>query len=123
MSRSILIVDDDPALLEALTSLISLRLDNIHLHTAALPEDALRLVAAHDYDVVLSDIKLPGMNGLELLRHIRSMRPTTPVVMMTGHGDATLRREALKAGAVAFLEKPFDRNFVISQLQDALEKV
>ena len=62
MARSILIVDDDPALLDALTSMILMRLDDVHLQTAAVPEDALSLIARHNYDIVLSDIKLPGIN-------------------------------------------------------------
>ena len=122
MARSILIVDDDPALLDALTSMILMRLDDVHLQTAAVPEDALSLISSHNYDIVLSDIKLPGMNGLDLLRRILTLRPSTPVVMMTGHGDVTLRQEALNAGAIGFLQKPFDRNTLITQLQEAFGK-
>lgn len=122
MLRSILIVDDDPALLEALSSMILMRLHDIRLHTAALPEDALNLINNHHYDIVLSDIRLPGMNGVDLLRRIRILRPTVPVVMMTGHGDATLRHEVMNAGAVGYLEKPFDRDLLIDQLQEALTK-
>jgi len=102
--------------------MILMRLDDVHLQTAAVPEDALSLIASHNYDIVLSDIKFLGMNGLDLLRHILTLRPSTPVVMMTGHGDATLRQEALNAGAIGFLQKPFDRNTLITQLQEAFGK-
>lgn len=117
----VLIVDDDPALLEALPPMIGFRLANIDCETALSPEEALRLISTKHYDVIVSDIKLPGMNGLDLLRRIRSIRPQTPVVMMTGHGDDTVRQAALSAGAVGFLQKPFDRDELVRQLQGALQ--
>ena len=90
--------------------------------TAHSPEQALRLLSSKHYDAILSDIRLPGMDGLELLRHIRSLRPATPVVMMTAHGDDTVKQAALQAGAVGFLQKPFEREELIRQLQVALHK-
>jgi two-component system C4-dicarboxylate transport response regulator DctD len=120
MKRSILIIDDDPALLEALTAMIRFRLADVHLHTAAIPEDALRLMATREYDVILSDIRLPGMDGLTLLRRIRVLRPAVPVIMMTGHGSDAVRQAAMDAGAVSFLQKPFDRDELVQHLRAAL---
>jgi len=122
MPNVILIVDDDPALLEALPPIIRFRLSHVDSETAHSPEQALRLLSSKHYDAILSDIRLPGMDGLELLRHIRSLRPATPVVMMTAHGDDTVKQAALQAGAVGFLQKPFEREELIRQLQVALHK-
>ena len=68
----------------------------------------MKLVSVSRPDLVLLDILMPGLNGIEVLKRIRSITPTTKVIMVTGNADLRLAREALELGAVAYVDKPFD---------------
>src|SRR5207244_2018005 len=105
----VLIVDDDAALLEALPDALRLRLPEVDVEAVASAEEALRLIAAHDYDAIVSDIKMPGMDGLALLDEVRQIRPETPTLLITGHGEHDLTVLALRGGAYDFIQKPIDR--------------
>ena len=70
----ILLVDDDIALLQALPQVVDLRMKNVHVETCASAHDALELIKEHDYDAIVSDIKMPEMDGIELLSHVREIR-------------------------------------------------
>ena len=120
MSR-ILIVDDDAALLRALPEALRLRLADAAVDTCDSAADALRLIAATDYDAVVSDIKMPGMDGLVLLAEIRSLRPDTPTLLITGHGQHDLVVQALRGGAYDFIPKPIDRDYFVASLKRAIE--
>src|SRR5438309_6998146 len=74
----------------------------------ATSDEGLKLVSVSRPDLVLLDILMPGMNGIEVLKRIRSINPTTKVIMVTGNADLRLAREALELGAVAYVDKPFD---------------
>ncbi|WP_447977273.1 PAS domain-containing protein [Candidatus Nitrospira bockiana] len=75
-----------------------------------------------DYDAVISDIKMPGMDGLTLLRQVRAVKPSIPVMLVTGHGDRDLGVEALRAGAYCFVQKPLDFDFFIEWLKRAMHE-
>ena len=117
----ILIVDDDPALLEALPEALRLRLDGVTVETADSGAAALERIAARDYDAIVTDIRMPGMDGLELLAEIRARRPDTPTLMITGHGENELVVGALRGGACDFIRKPIDRDYLIAALRRAME--
>ncbi len=102
----ILIVDDDPALLEALSEMLQLRMEPIVVEKAESAAAALERIAATDYDTIVSDIKMPGMDGLTLLARIRELRPHTPTLLITGHGQHDLAVQALRGGAYDFIQKP-----------------
>jgi CheY-like chemotaxis protein len=102
----ILVVDDEENLNWSLVH--SLRKDGYVAEGAASGQEALRLLAEAPYDCVISDVMMPGIDGFELLQWIRGHRPETRVLMMTAFGSPTTRHEALSAGVVAYLEKPFD---------------
>jgi DNA-binding NtrC family response regulator len=70
-----------------------------------MAETALERVAATDYDAIVSDIKLPGMDGLTLMQRVLELRPTTPTLLITGHADRDIRVRAMNAGAYAFYRK------------------
>src|SRR6185312_9331024 len=70
-----------------------------------------------DYDAIVSDIKMPGMDGLALLQEIRELRPTTPTLMITGHGERDLAVQALRGGAYDFVQKPIDRDYFVAVLE------
>ena len=117
----ILIVDDDPALLEALPRALRLRLEGIGIDTSETAADALERIREEDYDAIVTDIKMPGMDGLALLSEIRSVRPKTPTLLITGHGEHDLAVQALRGGAYDFVQKPIDRDYVVAALERAIQ--
>src|SRR3989454_2727809 len=117
----VLIVDDDLALLRALPEALRLRMPGVTVDTADSGAAALDQIAARDYDAVVTDIKMPGMDGLELLAQLRTHRPDTPTLMMTGHGEHDLVVHALRGGAYDFIQKPIDRDYFVASLSRAIE--
>jgi signal transduction histidine kinase len=117
----VLIVDDDPALLRALPQTLYLRMDDIKIDTCDSAREALELIQQHDYDAIVSDIKMPGMDGLELLEHVRGMRPETPTLLITGHGEYELAIRAIRGSAYDFIQKPIDRETFVAALQRAIQ--
>ena len=117
----LVIVDDDPALLQALPHTISPRLPEAKVDTSNSAQRALELIRAHDYDTIVSDIKMPGMDGLELLAKIHELRPETLTLLITGHGDHDLAIQALRGGAYDYILKPIDRDYFVAALDRALQ--
>ena len=106
MRRSLLVVDDDASIRQ--TFELQLGRLGFVVHTAASAEEALARMSELAPQVILSDIRMPGLGGLELLAHVRHARPDVPVVMMTAHQDMTSAIAAMKAGAYDYLVKPLD---------------
>jgi signal transduction histidine kinase len=120
-SPRILLVDDDTALLEALPHMIALRIHGVRVDTSDSAPQALELIQDHDYDVVVSDIKMRGMDGLELLAQLQVLRPEVPTLLITGHADQSLVIEALRSGAYDFIQKPIDRVYFVAALHRAIQ--
>ncbi len=120
MSFSILIVDDEPDIAELFRQRFrrEMRQGQYVLHFADSGEDALRRLAEirPELIVILSDINMPGMDGLELLREVRRLRPELPVLMVTAYGDEGRRHRADELGAADFLTKPVDFDRLKQQL-------
>jgi DNA-binding NtrC family response regulator len=116
----VLIVDDDPALLQALPQALRLRMNGLTVETADSATAALDRISARDYDVIVTDIKMPGMDGLALLAEIRGRQPDTPTLMITGHGEHDLAVQALRGGAYDFVQKPIDRDSFVALLYRAI---
>ncbi len=117
----ILIVDDDTALLQALPQAIKLRLPDVQVETSDSAFAALDLVREHEYDAIVSDIKMPGMDGLALLAKVQELRPAIPMLLITGHGDHSLAIQALRGGAYDFIQKPIDRDYFVAALYRAIQ--
>ncbi len=117
----ILLVDDDVALLQALPQALFLKMDDIQIDTCDSALEALKQLQEHDYDAIVSDIKMPGMDGLVLLEKIQELRPETPTLLITGHGEHDLAVQALRGGAYDFIQKPIDREYVVAALQRAIQ--
>ena len=117
----ILIVDDDTMLLEALAEALRLRMGEIHVDIAASGTEALERIKDADYETIVSDIKMPGMDGLALLAQIHATRPETPVLLITGHGEHDLAIEAVRGGAYDFIQKPIDRDYFMTSVQRAIQ--
>ncbi|MBW2606286.1 MAG: sigma-54-dependent Fis family transcriptional regulator [Deltaproteobacteria bacterium] len=121
MKRSILIVDDEIDMLQLLKRSLEPDL-NCRVETAISGEQALRLLESKIFDLVLADIKMPGMDGMELLELIKRENSDITVLMMTGHGDIETAVEAMKSGAYDFITKPFDHDALVLRLEKALER-
>ena len=122
MSVSILIVDDEPDVAEMFRQRFrrEARQGTYVLHFAGSGEEALDKLengVRPELIVILSDINMPGMDGLSLLREIKSRRPELPVMMVTAYGDDERRRQAEEAGALQFLSKPVDFDTLKAELR------
>jgi CheY-like chemotaxis protein len=121
MSFSILVVDDEPDVAELFRQRFrrEMRQGTYVLHFAQSGEEALACLAGEiepQLIVILSDINMPGMDGLSLLREIKSRRPELPVMMVTAYGDDERRRIANEHGAAEFINKPVDFDLLKKQL-------
>ena len=116
----VLIVDDDLALLQALPETLRLRMDGVTVDVADSAVAALGHIVARDYDAIVTDIKMPGMDGLALLAEIRGRQPDTPTLMITGHGEYDLALRCLRGGAYDFIQKPIDRDSFVASLYRAI---
>ena len=106
-SARILVIDDDPELVDVL--IVSLGEEGYRVLGARTGDEGLRLFVSSRPDLVLLDIGLPGgIDGIELLRRIRSIIPTSRVIMVTGNTTPERARESLELGATAYIDKPFD---------------
>ena len=119
---SLLVIDDDEVLLQAIQDVIRFRLPDVAVSTSPSAEEAIRLLMLHHYDVALSDIRMPLMDGYRLLSRIQSLKPAMPVLLMSGHLDGVRDTDAKQVGAFAILHKPLDRELLISQLQLAFQR-
>lgn len=117
----ILLVDDDTALLEALPHMIALRIHGVRVDTFDSASQALERIDDHDYDAIVTDIKMPGMDGLELLAKLQVLRPEVPTLLITGHADQPLIIQALRNGAYDFIQKPIDRVYFVAALHRAIQ--
>jgi DNA-binding NtrC family response regulator len=99
-----------------------LEAEGYDVDTADKGDEALLRVKEGRYDIVFVDIQMPKMDGLELLRHLRGLRPRMPVVMLTAYGTVSRAVEAMKLGAMDFLEKPFDPKMIQILCREILER-
>jgi two-component system response regulator PilR (NtrC family) len=114
----VLVVDDDDTIRDTLYELLS---EQFICQTAETAEKAFARLEADSYDVVLTDISMPGLSGLELLGHIRQKFPDTPVIIISGISDQEHAQGLIKLGAFDFLLKPFSLEVVERSVQRAIE--
>ncbi|MQB41066.1 sigma-54 dependent transcriptional regulator [Rhizobium sp. ICMP 5592] len=116
----VLLIEDDAALRRSLAQWLSL--NDLSVIEAADGNEALKVLRSDTVDVVISDVRMPGMSGLELLAVIRKTWPELPVIILSGHGDVPMAVAAIQAGAFNFLTKPYVPEQLIGTLQNALEQ-
>ena len=121
MEKQVLLVDDEPGILKVLG--ISLADRGYRVLTAENGEEALRVFHEARPEVILTDIKMPGMDGIELLKSIKKESPNTEVIMITGHGEMELAIQSLKYDASDFITKPIDDEALDIALRRAIEKL
>jgi len=114
------VIDDDDAVRQSLVFMLASSGIAVRAYeSAAAFLDAL---AAVQPGCVLTDVRMPGMSGLDLQRELAARRIVLPVIVMTGHGDVPLAVQAMKAGAVDFIEKPFSEDTILSAIRIAMER-
>jgi len=121
-SGKVYVIDDDPAMRDSLDFLLGSAGFGVRLFESA--QGFLNELPKLEAGCVVTDIRMPGMNGMELLRQLNpaSGARKLPVIVMTGHGDVPLAVEAMKLGALDFLEKPFEDDRLIGMIQTALSE-
>jgi two-component system, LuxR family, response regulator FixJ len=114
------IIDDDDAVRDSLTFLLNTAGIKVRSYpSAAAFLDAL---GGAQLKCVITDVRMPGMSGIDLLRRLRELKIDVPVIVITGHGDVPLAVEAMKIGAADFLEKPFDDEALLASVRSALAR-
>jgi two-component system response regulator FixJ len=114
------VIDDDEAMRDSLDFLLGAADFHVTLYESA--HKFLDAISTVDFGCVVSDVRMPGIDGIELLKRLKASRNVFPVVIMTGHGDVPLAVEAMKLGAVDFLEKPFEDERIIGMIDVALRR-
>jgi two-component system response regulator FixJ len=114
------VIDDDEAMRDSLNFLLDSADFNVTLFETAIR--FLEALPGLEFGCVVSDVRMPGMDGIELLKRMKAGQSGFPIVIMTGHGDVPLAVEAMKLGAVDFLEKPFEDDRLIGMIEAAIRQ-
>lgn len=119
-SRTVYIIDDDAAMRDSLDFLLGSAGFEVTLFDSAV--SFLEALPNLGFGCVVSDVRMPGIDGIDLLKRLKQGHKTLPIVVMTGHGDIPLAVEAMKLGAIDFLEKPFEDERLLNTITAALSR-
>jgi len=120
MSINILLVDDETDFVDTMVKRFRIR--KMPVTSAGSGPEALQLMAEQDFDVVILDVRMPGMDGLEVLRQIRSRHPLTEVIMLTGHASLDAGMQGMSLGAYDYVLKPADFDDLLDKVRRAHER-
>ncbi|HSP41014.1 MAG TPA: response regulator, partial [Gillisia sp.] len=118
----ILIIEDEPAIRRVLTKILTEENSNYQVDEAEDGLSGTEKVKDEDFDLVLCDIKMPKMDGIEVLESIKKIKPEIPVVMISGHGELDTAVNAMKLGAFDYISKPPDLNRLLNTVRHALDR-
>lgn len=118
----ILIIEDEPAIRRVLTKIIAEENDTYQVENAEDGLDGLEKISKSDFDLVLCDIKMPIMDGVEVLVKIKKIKPEIPVIMISGHGDLDTAVNTMRLGAFDYISKPPDLNRLLNTVRNALDR-
>jgi two-component system, LuxR family, response regulator FixJ len=119
-SDTVHVIDDDDAARHSLCFLLKSAKMDVSAHESATA--FLEVASLVQSGCIITDVRMPGMTGIDLLRRLRELKVTVPVIVITGHGDVPLAVEAMKLGAMDFFEKPFDDEALLASVRAALKK-
>lgn len=118
--RKVYVIDDDAAMRDSLNFLLEAAGFDVTMFDTATR--FLNLLPRLDFGCVVSDVRMPGIDGIELLKRMKALKSRFPIVIITGHGDVPLAVEAMKLGAVDFVEKPFEDDRLIAMIDAAVRQ-
>ena len=118
----ILIIEDEPAIRRVLTKILSEESETYKVEEAEDGISGFEKIKNNDYDLVLCDIKMPKMDGVELLEAVKKIKPEIPIVMISGHGDMETAINTMRLGAFDYISKPPDLNRLLNTVRNALDK-
>lgn len=119
-SAHVLLVDDEQDFLDLLSERLGAR--GMMVTTANCGKEVLKLISGKEFDIVVLDLSMPGMDGLETMKRIKQLRPNIETIMLTGHASLQSGIEAMKCGAGDYLEKPADMKKLLKRIDDAQNK-
>ncbi|NNL76595.1 MAG: response regulator [Desulfobacterales bacterium] len=120
MKARLLLIDDEEQFVEALSERLSMR--DYDVTTSLTGEDAIEKITNYNFDVVILDVRLPGIEGPEILREIKSVKPLIEVIMLTGQGTVEMAIEGMKLGAFDFLMKPCETEDLTAKIDKAHDR-
>ena len=118
----VLVIDDDPLALATLQLILETGRVADVVESARSAEAAILLVAATRFDAIVSDIRMPGLNGIDLLKHIQAVDSWVPIILLTGDDDLDLEYHARRLGAFAFFQKPVSPSRLLGTVEEAVEE-
>jgi CheY-like chemotaxis protein len=121
LPSKVLLVDDEREFVQTLSERLQMR--DYGSAVAYDGEEALSILAEEEPEVMVLDLKMPGIDGLEVLRRVRSEHPNVEVIVLTGHGSRDIERQCMELGACAYLEKPVDMETLTARMRDAYRKI
>ena len=116
MCARVLIVDDEKRLAKTLGQTLQLYFSDCQVDTASSGEEALGSLGSNAYDLIIADVHMPGVSGMDLIKDLRMLDAQIPIILMTGYGSASLREEAANLGVDHCIDKPFGVNDLISKV-------
>ncbi|MCG8564051.1 MAG: response regulator [Desulfobacterales bacterium] len=117
MSEKVLLVDDEKEFLEIMSERMTAR--GMDVTTATSADEALGILEHHSFDAIVMDFQMPGMDGMEALKAIKTLKPESQIILLTGYATIEKTVEAMKIGAVDFLEKPADLEALAEKIKKA----
>jgi DNA-binding response OmpR family regulator len=121
MQPRILIVDDERTLVRMLRQVLEIEMPDAVVDAAYSGEDALSQLAKTTFDLILADLRMPGLGGLELIKGVRYLDPDVPIILMTAYGSNDLEVQAAMVGSSYYLDKPFDIQDLLAGVRSCLE--
>ena len=120
MTKRILVIDDEPDML-MLMSMIIEENTNWQVETTNNPSEGLKMVMENDYNLVIADLKMPGLDGMEVFEELKEMKPDIPVIIITAYGSLEIADEARNKGVADFITKPFRKDSILFTMDRVLE--
>jgi DNA-binding response OmpR family regulator len=120
MKPRILVVDDERSLVGALQQILQLEFPEGQVDPAYSGEEALSCLAGSDYDLIIADLRMPGFDGLELIKGVRYIEPDVPIILMTAFGSQAIKKQAITLGVNYYLDKPFDADDILQAVDACL---
>ena len=120
MTKRILVIDDEPDMLMLMSMIIEENTE-WEVETTNNPSEGLKMALENDYDLVIADLKMPGLDGMEVFEELKEMKPYIPVIIITAYGSLEIADEARNKGVADFITKPFRKDTILFTMDRVLE--